>query len=107
VSDEEKAQLFNEYFINSRSVFTDSTMLLPNLEEVSIPSNTISEVFFSLEDIFNELRSLQASKTVSPDNIGPKILNNCTDSLFAPLYHLFSLSLKGVVPSDWKCHSVR
>jgi len=52
VSDEEKAELFNEYFY---SVLTDSTMLLQILEEVSIPSNTISEVSFSLEDIFNEL----------------------------------------------------
>jgi len=71
VSDVEKAQLFNEYFY---SVFTDFTMLLPNLEEIPIPSSTISEVSFSLEDIFNELRSLQTSKAVGPDNIGPKIL---------------------------------
>jgi len=71
--------LFNEYFY---SVFTDSTILLLNLEEVSIPSNTISEVSFSLEDIFNELRSLQTSKAVGPDNTGSKILNNCADHYY-------------------------
>jgi len=40
VSDEEKPQSFNKYFY---SVFTDSTMLLPDLEEVSV-SSTISSV---------------------------------------------------------------
>jgi len=82
-------------------------MLLQNLEEVSIPSNTISKVSFSLEDLFNELRSLQTSKAVGTDNIGPKILNSCANSLTAPLHHLFSLSLtEGVVPNDWKHHNI-
>jgi len=82
-------------------------MLLPNLEEIPIPSSTISEVSFSLEDIFNELRFLQTSKAVGPDNIGPKILKNCANALTVPLHHLFSLSLKeGVVPSDWKRHNI-
>ena len=104
VSDKEKAELFNEYFY---SVFTDVTTSLPNLEEVTIPSSTISEVSLNLEDIFVELRSLQISKAVGPDNIGPRVLNSCADSLSAPLHYLFTLSLKkGVVPSDWKCHNI-
>ena len=41
------------------------------------------------------------------DNIGPKVLNSCADSLTASLHYLFSLSLvKGVVPSVWKCHNI-
>ena len=104
VSDEDKAELFNQYFY---SVFTDTTTSLPNLEEASIPCTTISETILSFEDIFEELRSLQISKAVGADNIGPKVLNSCADSLTAPLHYLFSLSLiKGVVPSDWKCHNV-
>ena len=104
VSDKDKAELFNQYFY---SVFTDAATPLPNLEEVSIPSSAIPDITLSFQDIFEELRSLQTSKAVGPDNIGPKVLNSCADSLTAPLHHLFSLSLaNGVIPSDWKCHNI-
>ena len=104
MSDKDKAELFNQYFY---SVFTDAATPLPNLEEVSIPSSTIPDITLSFQDIFEELRSLQTSKAVGPDNTGPKVLNICADSLTAPLHHLFSLSLANcVIPSDWKCHNI-
>ena len=86
VSDEDKAELFNQYFY---SVFTDTTTSLPNLEEASIPSTTTSEIILSFEDIFEELRSLQIYKAIGADNIGPKVLNSCADPLTAPLHYLF------------------
>jgi len=86
VSDEEKAKLFNQYF---NSVFTDSTITLPyNMGEVSTPSNNITDISLSLEDIYEELRSLHTSKAVSPGNIEPIILNSCADSLTTP-YNIF------------------
>ena len=65
MSDEDKAELFNQYFY---SVFTNTTTSLPNTEEVSIPSTTVSEIILSFEDIFEELRSLQISKAIGADN---------------------------------------
>ena len=57
------------------------------MEEVSIPSNNISDISLSLKDIYEELWSLQTSKAVGPYNIGPTILNSCADSLTTPLHY--------------------
>jgi len=68
--------------------------------------------FFICVTVFNVRTcfpsSINESKAIGPDKIGPKVLNNCADALTASLYHLFSLSLiEDVVPGDWICLSLK
>ena len=72
----------------------------PTIE--SLQSINISEA-----DVYNALTSLDPNKALGIDGIGPKILKNCSESLFQLLCHLFNLSLaSSVIPNEWKTHQI-
>ena len=103
-TDHYKAELFNQYFF---SVFTRSTSLEPNPNDLSIPANSLDAINLTESDVFNALVNLNPHKATGIDYIAPSILKNCATSLVAPLFHLFTTSLNtSVIPTEWKTHKI-
>lgn len=80
-NDYEKATLFNNYF---RSVFNSSTFTLPPEDLMPIGSPDCLELSITEEDVFDALSSLDPSKAMGMDNIGPKVLCTCNLSAALP-----------------------
>ena len=104
-SDRERQKcLTTSYFY---SIFTSSHFILPNMEELVKPTNSISDILLSYEEVYQVLSTLQIKKACGSDGIGPSVLQACTSPLTPILHHLFSLSLNnGVVPTEWKLHAI-
>ena len=103
-SDKEKAEMFNNYFY---SIYTSSHFILPNMEELAKPTNSISDILLSYEEVYQVLSTLQIKKACGPDGIGPSVLQAYVSPLAPILHHLFSFSLNnGVVPTEWKLHAI-
>ena len=101
--DHDKANLFNLYF---HSVFHNPSCL-PNIDDLPDIAGSLQAIVISFTDVYEALISLDIEKSTGIDNIGPRVLHSCAESLCEPLHHLFSLSLRYViVPSCWKVHKV-
>ena len=88
-------------------VFTHSEFQIPPLEELPVPANSLSDIGISELDVFEILSTLDASKAMGFDGIGPKVLKHCALALCKPLHHLFLLSLsQHYLPSDWRTHLI-
>ena len=100
----DKVSLFNTFF---HSVFTHSEFQIPPLEELPVPAYSLSDIGISELDVFEILSTLDASKAMGFDGIGPKVLKHCALALYKPLHHLFLLSLsQHYLPSDWRTHLI-
>ena len=100
--DYNKACLFNTFFY---SVFTRSSFQIPPLEPS--PASSISVIGISELDVFDALSSLDSSKAMGMDGIGPKVLKQCALALYKPIHHLFLLSLsQHYLPTDWRTHLI-
>ena len=86
-TDVDKASLFNSFF---HSVFTISSFTLPDPLPVAHPSEHLSGIHFTQEDVYTALTNLNPNKGVGVDEIGPKILKQCASVLFIPIHHLFT-----------------
>ena len=103
-SDLDKASLFNKYFY---SIFTPSSFDLPPLDSLPTLSSTLSDISISTFDVFNSLVSLDPTKAIGIDCLGPRILKECAHILFQPLRHLFCLSLSShSIPEEWRIHRI-
>ena len=75
---------------------------------IPIPSyqfngDPLEDIKFTREEIKTILSNLKETSAPGPDNIHPKVLIECADSLVNPLYDLFRASLDtGTLPSEWK-----
>ena len=77
------------------------------MEELAKPTNSISVILLSYEEVYQVLSTLQIKKACGPDGIGPLVLQACASPLTPILHHLFSFSLNnGVVPTKWKLHAI-
>jgi hypothetical protein len=104
LTDYEKATLFNEYF---HSVFTQSSFVLPPSDELPTPEASLSNIVISESDVFTALTSLDPSKAMGNDCVGPNILKKCALALYQPVHHLFSLSLLNhYIPEEWRVHRI-
>ena len=103
-SDNDKECLFNTFF---HSVFTRSSFQIPPLEKLATPLSTLSDIGISELDVFDALSSLDSSKAMGIDEVGPKILKHCALALYKPIHHLFLLSLsQHYLPNDWRTHLI-
>ena len=101
---DEKAHLFNQYF---HSVFTASDYILPSLETIATNPETLSDVVISEDEVYHALITLDSSKAMGLDGIGPRVLRACALALCPVLHHLFSLCLtQQKFPMDWKLHKI-
>ena len=58
-------------------------------------------------DVYFALNSLDPSKVMGIDDIGPKILKHCALALYQPVYHLFSMCLSQYyIPHEWRIHKI-
>ena len=103
-SDLDKASLFNKYFY---SIFTLSSFELPPLDSLPTLSLTLSDISISTSEVFESLVSLDPTKAMGIDCLGPRILKECAHILFQPLHHLFCLSLSShSIPEEWRIHQI-
>ena len=103
-TDAEKATLFNNYF---HSVYTQSSVTIPPLVNLPTPNLTLSDISVSELDVFSALSSLNSTKAMGIDGIGPKLLKHCALALYKPIHHLFILSIsQQCVPLDWRLHLI-
>ena len=91
--DYNKACLFNTFFY---SVFTRSCFQIPPLEELPSPASSLSVIGISELDVFDGPSSLDSSKAMGMDGIGPKVLKQSALALYKPIHHLFLLSLSQI-----------
>jgi len=102
-TDFDKANLFNKYFY---SVFHDPSNM-PNIDELPDISGSIQTIVITISDVYEALMSLDINKSVGKDEISPRVLQSCAQSLCAPLHYLFSMSLRyASIPSMWKVHKI-
>ena len=58
-------------------------------------------------EVYNILVTLNPTKAMGIDSIGPKLLKHCALALFQLLYHLFSLCLtQHYIPEEWHIHQI-
>ena len=88
ISDEEMATALNDFFL---SVFTEEDMNPPACEmhRVDTPCQDLK---LTHEQVHDELRSLNDSKSPGPDRLHPKVLRETADSITAPLLTIYQHS---------------
>ena len=98
------ADSFNRYFA---SVFTSENLThLPNFPQV-VRTENLTQVSTTPIQVEKLLRELNANKSCGPDDIHPRILNHCSNSLALPLCALFNTSFKcDEIPDDWRIANV-
>lgn len=100
-TDEEKANILNDYFA---SVYTTDSSDMPNLDDCSKSQGiAISDIRITPKAVENKLKELNPSKAQGPDKIPPKVLKELSKELSIPLCHIFNKSLEcGKIPEEWK-----
>ena len=75
---------------------------------LGMPSvNSIEDIDFTPDDVKILLRNINVNKSMGPDEIHPRVLNELENIVFLPLYHIFRQSFdQGVVPRMWKSANV-
>jgi hypothetical protein len=97
-----KATVFNNYFCSqSRLPPMAANHQLPPLV-VKTP-DTISNMYFTQQEVAKVLSGLQPGKATGPDQIGNFILKSCAQELANSLCNIFNHSLRSCTyPSAWK-----
>lgn len=96
--------IFSTHF---HSVYTTSPVGAPNIDSLPSVPDTLSSISIIEADVYYALTSLDPSKAVGLDKIGPRVSRSCVAVLTKPLHHLFSISTRyAVIPLQWKIHKV-
>ena len=98
------ADSFNRYFA---SVFTSENLThFSNFPQV-VKTENLTQASTTPIEVGKLLRELNDSKSCGPDDIHPRILKHCSNSLASPLCALFNTSFKcGEIPVDRKIVNV-
>ncbi len=94
----EKANALNNKF---QSIFTnEDCQNLPSVDNGTVPQMPTINV--TTEGVVKLLKDLKPHKAPGPDNITPKVLKECAESIAPPLRQVFQKSLStGELPEDW------
>ena len=104
-TDDEKAKLFNDHFLEVQSLPNQPTT--PEFDEDEDPENIIDLITILPKDVDDALKCLDPNKAYGPDGISPKMLKEGGPALVNILTKIFNLSLtKGIFPSSWKMANV-
>ena len=104
-SDEDKAELFNQYFAN---VFTkEDRTLIPALPTEPFDSS-IDSIEINPPLVEKYLRKLNIGKAAGPDEFFPRMLHEIREAICEPLSIIYNKSLvEGQLPTDWKLATVK
>ena len=98
VEDAEKARILLRQFSN---VFIPDNDVLPPFK--SRTDNSLKQVFFSPEIVYDVLRELPDKLSATPDSLPAYFLKRMCVSLSSPLCFIYQLSmLSGEIPTIWK-----
>ena len=103
--DHDKAEAFNDYFIEC-SMLNDSFAVLPNNYDM-LSQNKIDNLEARVCDVQKCLSQLDVTKAFGPDGVSPKLLKEGAHQLAPALCRLINLSLtKSKFPRTWKLANV-
>ena len=96
--DEIIAEEFNRHFI---SVFTKESEDIPEPDRMYRTEVTNIDIDESTTKKY--MKEVNPSKSQGPDNIHPRVINECHETLGKPLTDIFTKSLEqGILPREWK-----
>lgn len=94
----EKANTLNNKF---QSIFTKEDSA--NLPFVNTSAPSMPPINITTEGIVKLLKELKPQKAPGPDNITPRVLKECADSVAPLLQQIYQKSLStGMLPDDWR-----
>ena len=97
----EKAELFNHFFVNQYSLWSNNSVLPTNLPQLT--SKCLDSTHFLSSDIVKIISSLDPNKTHGHNMLSIRMIKLCGNSIGKPL----SIILKGCLsqgkfPHEWK-----
>ena len=97
----QKAERFNSFFAEQRSILQNSSKLPTNL--ASRTDQSLTSINFSQDDILKIIQNLNPNKAHGSDKISIRMIKICGNSLCKALEMIFhSCIVKGEFPSEWK-----
>ena len=98
--DREMVNILNDYF---GTVFTvENTESIPSLGD-RCSDHRLATVTITIEDVWNQLVTLNPGKSSDPDGCHPHVLREVKEGVVTPLYLIFTKSLEdGKLPAPWK-----
>ena len=100
--DQEKAELFNEFFATASSV-DDKNASLPNQGRVFLMGNNLNDIIVTEKEVSDQIKLLDSNKSYGPDGISPLFIKEGGNKITTLLCQLFNKSLStGKFPNEWK-----
>ena len=91
--DAEKAIAFNNFFL-SASYVDDTNAIAPNANRIFDDGNGLSHINITLDDVEDQVKALDCSKSYGPDGISPVLIKEGGVTICSVLHKLFSLSMQ-------------
>ena len=98
-NDTETANLLQEFFLSPFTHEDETTT--PELP-VKIVESQMEDLTITRQEVCNLMKSLKEDKSPGVDNVHPKVLSRCHETLSHPLQLIFSQLLEGQWPQQWK-----
>ena len=96
-----KAEHFNSFFADQRSLISNNSELPSKLEYLT--QSHLSSITFSRDDIAKMIQNLDPNKVHCHDQISIAMLKLCSTPVCKPLEIIFNRCLEtGTFPNDWK-----
>jgi hypothetical protein len=104
-TDKEKADLFNETYLESSNLSGDH-FDLPD-EENTPQHELLDEIIILEKDVDDIIKGINTNKAYGPDNISPRLIKEAGPVIVKVLTRIFNRSLQlAKFPSIWKCANV-
>ena len=99
-NDTETANLLQKFFLSTFTHEDETTT--PELP-LKIVESQMEDLTITRQEVCNLMKSLKEDKSPGADNVHPKVLSRCHETLSHPLQLIFSQSLlEGKLPQQWK-----
>ena len=102
--DHEKAELLNSFFVRQSSLSASAgDPPVVNTEPVTDPSQILTQLENSLDDVRQALHTLDPRKAPGCDGLPTRLIVMVADEIAPCVHHIFTLSLRTAnLPPDWK-----
>ena len=98
----DKAQLFNNYFLQA-STINDKNVMLPNHINIVDETPQIDTIYKSLNDVLDQIKNLNIKKSFGHDCLSPIFFKEGGMTLILVLQKIFSISIRNAkFPLIWK-----